>query len=164
MRLVLVGYGQFENYQVCELPQDELQRLGERFPLTFAKCQDLECNEILITVAIHEELARRARGAKPETRRPSERELAREIISKGFIYLSKTHHPDKASGDGTLQKRLASVREQLTSLVSQIQEENDPEDAVVIAEPPSRRARKNDLRGEEDPFCGMGFTDEDVPF
>jgi hypothetical protein len=164
VRRILLGYGQFKSYHLCELPQDELQALSERFPLTVEKCQNLDWNEILITVAVNEELARRAHGGKAEKRRPSERELARDVISKGFQQVSKQHHPDKQSGDAAVQNRLTAVREQLLLLVSQIAEDSDLEDTIFICEPPSFRGRRDNADRDNDPFGGTRFTDDDVPF
>jgi hypothetical protein len=161
VRRVLVGYGQFNRYRVRELPNEELQKLAERFPLSLESCQHLEWDGLLITVAVHEELARRARGGEPDRKIPSERELAKEIINKGFKQLSHVHHPDKASGDNTAQRHLLKARDQLTALLEQI-EEGEREDDIVIEEPKVPRGRGGRSTADDNPFGGM--TDDDVPF
>jgi hypothetical protein len=78
-------------------------------------------------------------------RRPTKRELAAEIVTKGFHRLSREHHPDR-NGDNETQQALTLARDYLNEALQGI-EEDYPENAVVIEEP-----------------LIEGITDDDIPF
>jgi hypothetical protein len=145
---VVVGYGEFKDYRVPELPDSFLADLAIRFPLESNKHQSSSRRDLFITVAIHQELQRRRLGGAQAKHRPTKKRLAEDIITKGFHQLSKTHHPDR-NGDGEIQKTLASARDFLNRACKEIQEDYDDE-TILITE-----LVTND---------GAEITDEDIPF
>ncbi|SRR5258708_466159 len=145
MSEVIVGYGDFKDYQLQELPDSFLKELAARYPLSSAEHARSNRTELLITIAVHEELLRRTSGGKQLRRRPTKRELAQEIVTKGFHSLSKTHHPDR-NGDNDTQRLLTSARDFLQKTCTEIEEHRD-ENAITIDGP-----------------AEAVITDEDIPF
>jgi hypothetical protein len=71
MRRILISYGEFSGYQIAELPQQELEVLAMRFPLSAEDCPGRDWDELVITIAIHAEVRRRENGGKPLKKFPS---------------------------------------------------------------------------------------------
>lgn len=153
--MTLVGYGDYEDYRVTELPLEALEELGGRYPLMVAEDFTPEYDHLIITVAVHAELNRRKAGGQPHAHIPSRRELAQLIIKRGFQQASRQHHPD---GDGhhDAQVRLAHVRDTLLEDCENIPNDR-PEDAVIISAPRMNRAVK-----PRSPASGA--EEDDVPF
>src|SRR5207247_5099708 len=85
----------FNNYQLSEVSAEFLQTLAERFPLNADQYDQNDGKDLLITVAIHAELSRRANGGKQLRQEPTVKELALDVVSKGFQQSSKVDHPDQ---------------------------------------------------------------------
>jgi hypothetical protein len=156
MPLILVGYGDYEDYRVTELPLEALEELTNRYPLAVAEDFSPEYDYLIITIAVHAELNRRKAGGKQQAHIPSRRELAQLIIKRGFQQASKQHHPD---GDGhhDAQVRLADVRDTLLTDCENIPNDR-PEDAVIIPAAPVNRATVKPRA------AAAGSWDDDVPF
>lgn len=146
MRDVMVGYGDFKDYKLIEVPDSFLTELSQRFPLKSDKHEESDWKELFITVAVHEEVERRRSGGIPQKRRPNKRQLAEEIVMRGFHHLSKTHHPDR-NGDNETQKLLTSARDFLQRECKGIEEDYDENTVLIKA-----------------PFVSAEITDEDIPF
>jgi hypothetical protein len=146
MRDVVVAYGEFKDYKLLELPDSFLTELASRFPLESDKHQSSSRLDLLITVAIHQELQRRRLGGVQAKHRPTKKRLAEEIVTKGFHQLSKTHHPDR-NGDNEIQKTLTSARDFLNRVCKEIEEDYGGETILIQADI---------VDGE--------ITDEDIPF
>jgi hypothetical protein len=155
MPLILVGYGDYEEYRVTALPLQALEELGVRYPLAVAEDSSPEYEHLVITVAVHAELNRRRAGGQQQPHTPSRRQLAQLIIKRGIQQASKHHHPD---GDGhhDAQVRLSEVRDTLLENCDNIPNDR-PKDAVVIPAPQERRA----LRPRP---ANPTPWDKDVPF
>jgi hypothetical protein len=97
-----------------------------------------EYDDLVITLAIHAELARRQTGGLQEPHIPSRRELARLIIRRGFQQASKQHHPD-GTGHHDAQVRLAQVRDELLENCASIPDDR-PDHAIIIPAPTEKRA------------------------
>jgi hypothetical protein len=145
MRIIL-GYGEYEGYSLPEVPDTLLDTLSRRFPLQSDKYDPSDGYTLIKTVAIHEEIRRRAAGGERKKRVPTLKELASDLVTKGFHQLSKTYHPDR-KGDPEAQRRLNQVRDRLQNVCEDIVDENH--DAIIIHGP------------EEN---GPEVTDEDIPF
>jgi hypothetical protein len=149
MPTVIVGYGEYSDYLLGELPAHTLEELGARYPLKLNGQSRPEYDELVITVAVHAEINRRKAGGKPERHTPSRRELAQMIVNKGFQQASKHRHPDAAAGYHDAQVRLNEVRDHLLDTCRNIPSDR-PKNAVIIPKP-----------SEDDvPY----LTDDDVPF
>jgi hypothetical protein len=161
MSRILISYGEFNGYQIAELPQGELEVLAIRFPLCVQNSPGLDREDLVITIAIHEELRRREKGGQPLKKVASLQELASEIIAKGFRVVSKIHHPD-LSGDNSAQLRLNDARDQLLKLADAIESRDDEQDTIFVAAPPVIRSARTPEHAPD--FFGSGITDDDVPF
>jgi hypothetical protein len=146
MRRIVVGYGDYKDYALAELPEEHLQELSRHYPLECEKYDPSDSRSLLITVAIHEEIQRRKSGGERKKRIPTLRELATQLVAKGFHQLTKQHHPDR-NGTSEAQRRLNQVREHLMRACGQIAEED--QDAIIIHDP-------NETVPE--------VNDEDIPF
>lgn len=144
MRIIL-GYGDFKGYSLGEIPESLLHKLSQRFALQSNKHDDSDRNTLLITIAVHEELSRRRAGGERKKRTPTLKELALNVVTKGYHQLSKTHHPDR-NGDAETQRRLTEARDILARDCEDIVEEY--EDAILI--PPEQEFSE--------------ISDEDIPF
>lgn len=142
MRIVL-GYGQFRGCTLAQIPGNALQELADRFPLKSDNYTLSDNTSLLFAVGIHEELRRREVGGAIVKRLPTSRELASQMVAKGFQQLSRTHHPDR-NGSSDVQIRLAEVRDILLNSCKDIPE--DETDALVI------------------PEQGVEISDDDIPF
>ncbi len=156
MPLIRIGYGQFSGYLLTEIADDALRELESRFPLDSSKYDTSEGETLLITVAVHEERARRNTGGLPAKHIPSVKEFAQNVIATGFRHLSKIHHPDR-NGEEEAQRRLTVARQRLVKLCCEIDEESE-HDGIVISPPYTAPARRVVPSFEE------GITDDDVPF
>ena len=161
MSRILINYGEFNGYQIAELPQRELEVLAIRFPLSVENCPGLDRDDLVVTIAIQEEVRRREKGGEPLKKAPSLQELASEIIAKGFRVVSKIHHPD-FSGDNNAQLRLNDARDQLLKLAEGIESRDDDQDTIFVAAPPVIRSVRTPEPAPD--FFGSGITDDDVPF
>jgi len=158
MPLIIVGYGDFEDYRLKELPIEALEQLAVRYPLAVGENISPEYEDLIITVAIHAELARRRTGELPEPHIPSRRELAQLIIKKGFQQASKHHHPD-GIGHHNAQVRLAHVRDELLENCASITDDK-PDHAIIIPAPPEKRA----ARSRAATAAPWDLNDDDIPF
>jgi hypothetical protein len=152
MRHVTVGYGEYNGYRLTELPAQPLNELAARYPLCLD--EQLDHDELVIIIGVHGELHRRENGGKQEQRVPTLRELAEEIVSRGYQQASKLHHPD-GKGNHDAQIRLNKARDELRNTASNLSEESDYENVTIIPAPPAPRTRAA-------PSSGIG--DDDVPF
>jgi hypothetical protein len=117
----------------------------DRYSLSHEAQEGAEYRDLLLTIAIHEEVQRRAKGGQLQAKQPSPRELAVKIVTKGYQILSKDHHPDRG-GSEPVQKNLNAVRAQLLEACQNIQDGLGEDDLVI---PPP----------VESPI-----SDEDIPF
>lgn len=154
MPRVLIGYGEYQGYRLAELPAKALDDLARRYPL-LGEQQGAEYEELLITVAVHAELQRRATGGTQERRVPTVRELAEEIVTKGYQQASKHHHPD-GKGHHDAQVLLNQARDELRRAATNLADYREDESATIIPAPVVPRARAAPPSG--------GISDEDVPF
>jgi hypothetical protein len=97
---VILGYGTYKGYSLKELPEGTLQELSRRFPLQADRYDHSDGTSLMVTVAIHEEIARRQLGGEKLKRIPTLKELASDLVTKGYHQLSKT-----AVGQSTLDLR-----------------------------------------------------------
>lgn len=145
MRIVL-GYGEFKGHALAEIPETILRTLSQRFPLQADRYDPSDGYNLIKVVAIHEELRRREAGGARMNRIPTFKELASDVVTKGFHNLSKTYHPDR-KGNPEAQRRLNEVRSRLLDACSNFVDDN--EDEIIIQEAEER---------------GPQVTDEDIPF
>ena len=68
MPRVIVGFGEYEGYLLTELPAKALADLAARYALDLREQFSPEYDELLITVAIHGEVIRRAAGGQQGSR------------------------------------------------------------------------------------------------
>ena len=158
MPRVVVGYGEYNGYQLTELPANVLSDLAARYPLHLDERFSPDFDELLITVAIHAERQRREAGAKQEGRIPTLRELAEEIISCGYQQASKKHHPD-AKGHHEAQLRLTQARDRLRNACNDLTDENYNEGTTIIPAPAPPPAPPRPSTAPADTI-----SDDDVPF
>lgn len=160
MPYVIVGYGDYRGYRLAELPSTALDELAARYPVQVSEHYRPDYNDLYITVAIEAELRRRKCGGSQQKRVPSLRELALEIVNKGYQQASKGCHPD-GKGNHEAQIRLNQARDQLRESAMNLPDEADDQDSTVIPAPsPPRQERARPIRTD---FEG-GITDDDVPF
>ena len=153
MRRIEIGYGEYAGYSLQEVPDLFLAVLRGRFPLDAEKHDPGDSYMLLTTIAVHQELARRAQGGAMQPHIPTVQELAKDIVSKGFRQMSMTHHPDR-SGKLETQQRLSAARDQLTEMCKAMKQE-PARDSLVIYEDAVRRAGRPPAEG---------ISDDDVPF
>jgi len=155
MPFIMVGYGDYAEYLLRQLPLEVLEELATRYPLTLSEQDSPEYDDLAITVALHGELNRRRNGEQ-ERHTPSRRELAQSIVKKGFQQASKQHHPD-ADGHHEAQVRLSEVREELLEACESLPNDR-PENAIIIPPPPAKAAPLRPRAAKD------VFSDDDVPF
>jgi hypothetical protein len=109
MPRVIVGFGECRGYRVTEIPAQLLAQLAERYPLVLKEDSQPDHEDLIITIVVHGELRRCAVGGQPEIHVPSLRELAQEIVSRGYQQASKRHHPD-GQGHHEAQLRLTHAK------------------------------------------------------
>lgn len=156
MPRVILGYGEYNGYRLTELPTKVLEELAVRYPLRVGEQFSPEYDELLITVAVHAEMKRREAGGKPENRVPTLRELAEEIVTRGYQQASKHHHPD-GKGHHEAQVSLTRARDELRTACSNIVDDSNDEGTTIIPAPPTPQPRARAA-----PSGGIG--DDDVPF
>lgn len=157
---VIVGYGKYEGYELDELPRAALDELATRYQLKLDGQYRPEYDELLITVAIHQELQRRTAGGEQRPRVPTLRELAEEIVRLGYQQASRNHHPD-GKGHHEAQIRLTQARDWLKQAASNCEDHTRDEGTTTIPAPPPPAAppRAAAPRGPSG-----GISDDDVPF
>ncbi|HEY1756305.1 MAG TPA: hypothetical protein VGG72_12965 [Bryobacteraceae bacterium] len=138
MRRIEIGYGEYAGYALREVPDPFLAALRDRFPLDAEKHDPGDSYMLLTTIAVHQELARRAQGGAIHPHIPTVQELAKDIVTKGFRQMSLTHHPDR-KGEVEAQKRLNAARDQLTEMCKALKQE-PARDSLVIDEDAVRGA------------------------
>ena len=147
--MVIIGYGKYRNHRIQEIPDSFLSELAERYRLSHEAQKDADSTELLLTIAVHEEVKRRRDGGPILPREPTAREMAIKLVSKGYEILSKDHHPDRTGGSNTAQTTLNEVRAALLRACEDIKE--NFEGALIVPEPRTAAS-----------FGGI--TDEDIPF
>jgi len=125
-----MGDGEYSGHRIPELPADFLTQLAKRYPLEASKCDLSDAFTLLITVAVHEEVARRASGGHAERHLPTVNEFATHIVNHGFRALSKIHHPD-LKGDTDTQRRLNEARDLLLPMAENIDGDQHSEDIKI---------------------------------
>jgi len=156
MASIIVGYGEYDGYRLVELPDKALEHLQERYPLRSDEQYTPSYEESLVVLAIHGELSRRKAGGKPEQRLPTLRELAEEIISKGYQQASKHYHPD-SKGQHEAQLLLTQAREELRNASLRLPNNRGHANAITIT------AKGLDRPARHEAFT-EGLSDDDVPF
>jgi len=156
MSRIIVGYGEYNGYQLAELPSSILEDLGARYPLRCDEQFSPEYDELLIIVGVHGELGRRQAGGKQEQRAPTLSELAGEIITRGYQQASKNHHPD-GKGHHYAQVRLTEARDVLRNACTNITDDNYGEGMTIIPAPAMAKPRAPAVPAD-------GISDDDVPF
>jgi hypothetical protein len=147
--MVIIGYGNYRNYRIQQIPDAFLSELVERYQLSHDAQARSEYDDLQLTIAIHEEVQRRKSGGPIRPKEPTARELAKRLVAKGYQSLSKDHHPDRG-GSENAQKMLNGVRDQLLAACGEI-DDDCPEGALIVPQPAVRRA-------------STPISDEDIPF
>ena len=149
-QMIVIGFGEFKNYKLQEIPDLLLTELAKSYGLSHTSHDNSDKVTLRATIAVHEEVQRRANGGAIWTRPVSRREIATKLVNLGFRHLSKAHHPDKAGGDLETQKVLAEMRDYLLTACNKILEPGHP-GAFVIPDP--------------HPYAhSTEITDDDIPF
>ena len=138
MPRIEIGFGEYAGYSLRELPDPFLATLRDRFPLDAEKPDPGDSYVLLTTIAVHQELARRAQGGAIQPHIPTVQELEKEIVTKGFRHMSMTHHPDR-KGQLEAQQRLTAARDQFTEMCKALKQE-PARDSLVIDEDAVRGA------------------------
>jgi hypothetical protein len=148
--MVIIGFGEYKDYKLQEIPDEFLNKLAQSYSLCHAAHDASGKDELRATIAVHEELQRRAKGGKISKRLPFRKEIATKLIGAGFRHLSKEYHPDRAGGDDESQKALSGVRDYLLSACGKIPEP-ERKGAFMIQDP--------------DPLAQSAeISDDDIPF
>jgi hypothetical protein len=156
MPRVIVGFGECRGYRVTEVPSELLNQLAERYPLVLQEESQPDHEDLIITIAVHSEIRRRVAGEQQVRHVPSLRELAHDIVNRGYPQASKLHHPD-GKGHHEAQLRLTRAKEELLTFCATLADEIDEYGAVMIPDslpPRSRSARPP----------SAAVSDDDVPF
>jgi len=146
--MIVLGFGEFKNYKLQEVPDAFLARLAESYSLSHSAHESSSKAALRATIAVHEEIQRRAKGGAIGKRAISRREMAIKLVNTAFRQLSKEHHPDRAGGDLETQKVLADMRDYLVSACNKIEEPGCP-GAFVIPDPDTSYTE---------------ISDDDIPF
>jgi hypothetical protein len=146
--MIVIGFGEYKNYKIQEIPDEFLARLAESFSLSHSAHESSGKAELRATIAVHEEVLRRAKGGSVQKRAMSRKEIATKLVNAGFRSMSKEHHPDRAGGDLETQKALADVRDLLVGACNKIPEP-EYQGAFFIPDP--------------EPFS-VELSDDDIPF
>lgn len=152
----MMGDGKYAGHQIPELPDDLLSELAGLYPLKAAGYDLSQAEDLLISVAVHEERCRRASGGAKKNHVPTVKEFAAQIVAQGFRALSKVNHPD-VNGETEAQRRLTVARGLLLPFVEKIQPE-ETGDGIEICSSGPRRTRR------PPPSFDEGIGDDDVPF
>lgn len=156
MPKIVVGYGPHSGWLLAEIPDDVLRELARRYPLEITKSSLPDYDALMATVAVHGELQRRASNGKVHRHYPSERELAEDIIKRGFQQASKIHHPD-VGGAKESQQKLAAVRDRLLRKSKEFPSFDQSAATLVIMEDALTRS------GPWEPSA-YEISDDDIPF
>jgi hypothetical protein len=148
--MVLIGFGEFKGYKLQEIPDVFLAKLAEFYSLKHSAHDGSGKVELRATIAVHEELQRRAVGGKISKRLPFRKEIATKLVNAGFRHLSKEYHPDRVGGDVEAQKMLSEMRDYLLSTCSKILEP-ERKGAFVIPDPDSF-AQSAEISDDDIPF------------
>src|ERR1700733_11723700 len=105
--MIVIGFGEYKNYTLEEIPDAFLAGLAKSYSLSHSAHETSGKVELKATIAVHEEVERRANGGVVRKRAMSRKEIAIKLVNAGFRYMSKQHHPDRAGGDLETQKVLA---------------------------------------------------------
>jgi hypothetical protein len=146
--MIVIGFGEYKNYKLEEIPDEFLAALAKAYSLSHSAHETSGKTELRATIAVHEEVLRRANGGRVQKRLMSRKEIATKLVNTGFRSMSKEHHPDRAGGDLETQKVLAAVRDSLADACKKIAEP-EYEGAFVIPDP--------------EPFS-VELSDDDIPF
>jgi hypothetical protein len=144
--MIFVGYGDYKNYRIEQVPNVFLSELAARYKLSYRAQIRADRQDLQITIAVHEEVQRREAGGLIVERELTPKELGIKLVTKGYQALSKDHHPDRKGGNENTQKRLNTVRQELLRACHQMDDEY-PEGALIIPEPGAPE-----------------ISDEDIPF
>src|SRR5271165_561211 len=144
--MILIGYGQYRNYRIQEVPDTLLSELSGRYQLSHDPQAGAAYDTLQITIAVHEEVRRRQKGGSALPKEPTAKDLAIRLVTKGFQTMSKECHPDRKGGTDAAQKTLNAVRAELLRSCEEIQD--DRVDALMIPEPTP---------------TSSPITDEDIP-
>ncbi|MBI4904689.1 MAG: hypothetical protein HY820_13700 [Acidobacteria bacterium] len=132
MPTVVVGYGQYNNYRLTEIPTDLLLQLSLRYPLAIEPTGPHPDQRVLIIiVAIHAELQRRQSGGLQEKHLPGIRELAAEIIEAGCREVTLKYDP---AGNYPKDRKnpLSKAREELQRLLRKVSDDSKGGGAISI--------------------------------
>ena len=154
MRRVVIGYGEYTNYRLAEVPGEFLKEIASRYPLALDEQNSPRHDDLIITVSVHAELNRRDGGGKQLKRVPTMPELAREIVDLGFRQASKQHHPDTKGGHEA-QILLTEARDELYRACSQINDDLENVLTNTIGASSSMRtdsAWRGDIGNDDVPF------------
>jgi hypothetical protein len=147
--MVIIGFGEFKNYKLQEVPDEFLSKLAESYGLSLSAHDHSGQAELRATIAVHEEVQRRVKGGTIWKRLLSRKDLAKRLINAGFRHMSKEHHPDRPGGDLETQKVLVEMRDYLVSTCDKIAEP-EYDAAFVIPDP--------------NPYSAAEISDDDIPF
>jgi hypothetical protein len=132
--MVIIGFGDYKNYRIQEIPNDFLDLLSQSYKLSHSAHNESSSMALRATIAIHEEIQRRATGGAIWKRHPTRKELAIQLVNSGFRQASKEHHPDRPGGNTETQTILSETRDHLLNSCSKIAEP-ELDDAFVIPDP-----------------------------
>lgn len=155
MNKIFVGYGEQRGHRLNEISLSLLQTLAKRYPLDIDGKTTPAYRELVVTIAIHAEVKRRETGGKEQPHLPSIRELAEDIIKKGFQQASKLYHPD-TQGQHAAQVLLGQTRDLLKQKCKTLPDFDSDKDAIVILQ--------NSVQPLEEDIGPMDISDEDIPF
>ncbi|MBL8234884.1 MAG: hypothetical protein JNL98_40665 [Bryobacterales bacterium] len=156
MPRVIVGYGQYQGYRPAELPNEVLYDLGHDYPLQLKVNATPDAHLLMITIALHSEIERRRRGAGPEKRSPTVRELALDIVDRGYRNASKQISLGSRGREEKIS-RLTEAREFLLQAITRSASDEENDGVIEIPAPPQS---KWDRDYRETYPC----EDDDVPF
>ena len=142
--MILIGFGDYKNYKLQEIPDEFLARLAKAYSLSHSAHETSGKPELRATIAVHEEVMRRANGGTVQKRAMSRKEIATKLVNAGFRSMSKEHHPDRAGGDLETQKVLADVRDFLVGACNKIAEP-EYQGAFVIPDPEPAEISDDDI-------------------
>jgi hypothetical protein len=148
LAMVIIGFGEYKDFKLQEVPDAFLARLAEDYSLSISAHEDSDSGALKSTIAIHEEVRRRANGGNVEKRAISRKEMASKLLNTAFRHLSKDYHPDREGGDLEAQKVLAEMRDYLLDACKNIPEPARP-GALVIHDP---NAYSSEISDDDIPF------------
>lgn len=78
--MVIVGYGNYKNYQIQQVPEALLSELADRYELSHKAQSGSDYETLQITIAVHEELQRRRSGGSVVPREPTPSRLLKNTF------------------------------------------------------------------------------------